>query len=897
MLSLAHFFRVEKGIAMTACHHLSFSIAAAIAATLGAGSLASGSTKPVPWSDTDTRRDFVSPAEIRDQFMSQRQPRREGALDLTFISNGQSPELDYPTNITFSPDGQKILISHWASENIGVYDANTRDLLRVVELSGGPYDLEVMPDGVHAVSVNLWENTVSFFNYISGNEVAVVPVGNMPSIPLVSPDGTYVAIANAMDQNWSIINTATYTVERTVTGGGVFDFGFAGGMGGVYTWTYKSVILPDNRLVLQDWTNQRVNFIDLATGQMQSVSVGGNGMMIAATPAGDKVLVLHNPAPDPVRLTIIDAATLTVDRVISHPFQSLYNGGTHLVVRPDGSKAAFFHGATATMIFDLVTPGATPMQSFVYGFALNTTSDGAYLFLNRSGCSSLIDWETGQPISFGGPPEFCAPPGLEHTGTEISASSPTDPRVAMIDMWSKENLVVFNLDGVNAHVEGIVPTGVANEADYCRNMAVTSDGTRAVGINEATQNATIFDLTSNTAIGWAEVGTEPVGVVITPDNTKALVTNITSNTITVIDLNDFSSTHVPTSGCTGPIVVDPNGQYAYFTNVVGSGESATGQVMRLNLKTLTVDPNVLNVAIAGTIYYRTIGLFLDLTWTKTAPLVISHDGATLLVAGTAVSLIDLASWQEVARLSLSGSVPEATDAVFSPDDSLIYLIHMDVWNNDQSFVNIISNAGASSQILNSVQVGRAAVDCVVNDAGTMLYVGCRGGGPANTKAVHVFDLAQHAVVSSIIMPSFNDSTYQRPADMHLSDDGSTLYTITSDGYLHAIDTASNTIIDSQDTGAFSACSADLVDGRLIIVSPYAWCDGLTIANLGGDAPAVPGDVTGDGVVNVDDLLAVIASWGSCPAPPAACDADIAPYPAGDGVVNVDDLLMVIANWG
>ena len=85
------------------------------------------------------------------------------------------------------------------------------------------------------------------------------------------------------------------------------------------------------------------------------------------------------------------------------------------------------------------------------------------------------------------------------------------------------------------------------------------------------------------------------------------------------------------------------------------------------------------------------------------------------------------------------------------------------------------------------------------------------------------------------------------------------------------------------------------------------CDGvvdvsdlLTLLSGWGACPGgdlCPTDVTGDGVVNVDDLLAVIASWGSCPAPPAACDADIAPYPAGDGVVNVDDLLMVIANWG
>jgi hypothetical protein len=49
------------------------------------------------------------------------------------------------------------------------------------------------------------------------------------------------------------------------------------------------------------------------------------------------------------------------------------------------------------------------------------------------------------------------------------------------------------------------------------------------------------------------------------------------------------------------------------------------------------------------------------------------------------------------------------------------------------------------------------------------------------------------------------------------------------------------------------------------------------------------DITGDGVVNVSDLLAIIGVWGSC----EACEADI----NEDGFVNVTDLLVVIGEWG
>lgn len=56
-----------------------------------------------------------------------------------------------------------------------------------------------------------------------------------------------------------------------------------------------------------------------------------------------------------------------------------------------------------------------------------------------------------------------------------------------------------------------------------------------------------------------------------------------------------------------------------------------------------------------------------------------------------------------------------------------------------------------------------------------------------------------------------------------------------------------------------------------------------------DVQAVPGDVTGDGHVNVDDLLAVISSWGYCPECPADFD--------GDGFVGVNELLFVLQYWG
>jgi uncharacterized membrane protein len=56
-------------------------------------------------------------------------------------------------------------------------------------------------------------------------------------------------------------------------------------------------------------------------------------------------------------------------------------------------------------------------------------------------------------------------------------------------------------------------------------------------------------------------------------------------------------------------------------------------------------------------------------------------------------------------------------------------------------------------------------------------------------------------------------------------------------------------------------------------------------------PVSPWDITGDASVNVDDLIAVILSWGDCPEA-APCPADL----TGNGQVDVDDLIQVILSW-
>ncbi len=57
-------------------------------------------------------------------------------------------------------------------------------------------------------------------------------------------------------------------------------------------------------------------------------------------------------------------------------------------------------------------------------------------------------------------------------------------------------------------------------------------------------------------------------------------------------------------------------------------------------------------------------------------------------------------------------------------------------------------------------------------------------------------------------------------------------------------------------------------------------------------PECIGDIDGDGVVNVVDLLILLATWGDCP-DPGDCFGDL----DGNGTVDVIDLMMLLAAWG
>ena len=92
------------------------------------------------------------------------------------------------------------------------------------------------------------------------------------------------------------------------------------------------------------------------------------------------------------------------------------------------------------------------------------------------------------------------------------------------------------------------------------------------------------------------------------------------------------------------------------------------------------------------------------------------------------------------------------------------------------------------------------------------------------------------------------------------------------------------LIGSPPLQFYGAARAINASGAMII----SWAHNMNFGHWAVAEPAMPGDANGDSVVNVTDLLAIVAAWGPHPID-AACGPDL----DMNGVVDVEDLLEVL----
>lgn len=727
-----------------------------------------------------------------------------GGFSVDYVEAGVDPEGDSPSGMRFTPDGAQILISHWQSQNVIVWDAVSGAFVREIAVTGSPLGIAISPNGQRAVTPNVFEDTASILDLVAGTEIAVIPVGNQPGCVAISPNGATAAVGNTVDGSISVIDIASATEIRRISG-----IGFVGSISvnfenGSLAPSFRSFAFAgNNRLIHPDYFGNRIQFVDVTTGAVTNLPAPARPHGVAVNPAGTTAVVVHSDAD---AVTVINVATSSITSTI--PLGADAFGGA-ISINPTATKAAVAV-LNACRVVDLVAGTVSGDIATASVNDLYTTADGSYAFcVGFNG--SLISYATGTLV--------------KNLNTVVSlaigAVSPTEARAAGAANSFGEDFLIFTTNGVSGTLEHHLLSGPDPEGDKSRQIALSPDGQVAAVTHILSDNVGIYDVTSGALLGMLPAGDRPSEVAFTPDGERAVVANLDSPFASILDLDDLTVTNVAISTRGSQVEVSPDGSYAYVGVVTNDG------VWRIDLSTnASAGPKLPtgNMGSIGYLYQQSSGMTL------------SHDGGTLVVCGSFtnnVTVIDTETWSVRANVSVP-TFP--VRAVFNDNDSRIY-----VTTRDNNRLCVLDNTLSVPALVDQFLVGAQPFEIALSPDEQFVYVLNFQSG-----TVSEVDLSDGVVSRSFGFSEFG-------AGLAVSADGSDLFVASGNwsisfgpgplfsqtltGFLSVFDLTSGSLSHEIDTGVMAGMLLAR-DDRLAV--PSTFIDGFYTVALADPAEASEG---------------------------------------------------------
>jgi YVTN family beta-propeller protein len=304
--------------------------------------------------------------------------------------------------------------------------------------------------------------------------------------------------------------------------------------------------------------------------------------------------------------------------------------------------------------------------------------------------------------------------------------------------------------------------------------------TRAYVTNFSSNSVSVIDTATNTVVATIPVG-DPYGVAITPDGTRAYVGDTNSRTVSVIDTatNTVVAT-IPVGGNPYGLAITPNGTRAYV------GEYLSNTVQVIDTATNTV---VATIPVGGNIY----------------GVAITPDGTRAYVGDSSsgtVQVIDTATNTVVATIPVGGN---PYGVAITPGGTRAYVTNY--YSDSVPLIDTVTNT-----VVATIPVGVHPYGVAITPDGTRAYV------TENSSAtVSVIDTATNTVVATILVGP-------GPVGVAITPDGTRAYeTDGNSNTVSVIDTATNTVVASIPVGG----------------NPY----GVAITRLRADAPITANGTT------------------------------------------------------
>jgi YVTN family beta-propeller protein len=268
-------------------------------------------------------------------------------------------------------------------------------------------------------------------------------------------------------------------------------------------------------------------------------------------------------------------------------------------------------------------------------------------------------------------------------------------------------------------IASTLEAGDAVEGDYFGEVAFSPDGNRVYAANRTTDNITVFNWNTQSIVADIPVGAQPVSLAATSD--YLVVACYSSDEVYVIDRTDYSVAAIfPTGTKPAKVVISPDETLA----VIGSEETNTAEVV--NLTTLQVQTSIPNFPVyLYRFSFNTATPRNSVYWSN---FIIAPDNSYIANGGTDDQGIIFYSPSTGQPLDTLTECPNSPQLSFSGDNSKIIAVHY----SGKTAYQIDAN---SLELLQSVTVddysmGTTYSAHAVNMDGSKLYMpfgGNQGG--------------------------------------------------------------------------------------------------------------------------------------------------------------------------
>lgn len=189
-----------------------------------------------------------------------------------------------PRSLILSPDGERLYVVNFGSNNISVIDTLSNKVINTFQVGSAPgiNNIAIDKGGLHLYIPNNADNTVSIVDTSTDKVSKSILVGNSPISSVITPDDGKVFVANMQDNSISVINTQTEKLESTIenVGKGPLDM----------------AITPDGKKIyITNSENSTVTVLDALTyAIIDSISLNKGAFGVVISPDGNKAYVSNN---------------------------------------------------------------------------------------------------------------------------------------------------------------------------------------------------------------------------------------------------------------------------------------------------------------------------------------------------------------------------------------------------------------------------------------------------------------------------------------------------------------------------------------------------------------------------------------------------------------------------